>query len=435
MRPAVVRLTLLLVLATTPEIVAQGVPEYELPPILYSETDPSNRIEVLQRQLDAGDLVLAEADEGKTLRRCLAALDVSPNTQMLVFSKTSLQRNRIHPGNPRALFFSDDCYVGWVPGGLLEIAVTDPLLGLVFYRFDPRPRSRSRTQQFERDEECLSCHAGPLTRHWPALIVRSVFPDANGEPVARAGSFLTDHTSPLSERWGGWYVTGTHGTARHMGNATVTPTDQTQGFELDRETAANVSQLDRWISTDRYLRPDSDIVALMVLEHQVTLHNRLAEGALRVRRWMHYQKALQHELGEPVSDKPSGTAQRVIESETRRILSALLFVDEAPLPDGGLQGHAQFRTAFLRNRRTDQNDRSLKDLNLSTRLFEYRCSYLIHSDAFAHLPAALKASLYGALKTGLTNDAPEPPFDHLDRTERAAIREILDATQPEWRKE
>jgi hypothetical protein len=433
MRLAVIPLTLYVVVTISLELLAQGVPAYELPPILYSETSPSNRVEVLQRRLDAGDPLLAGADAKETLRLCLAALDVSSDTQVLVFSKTSLQRNRIHPGNPRALFFSDDCYVGWVPGGLLEVAVTDPLLGLVFYRFDPRPRSR--THRFERDEECLSCHAGPLTRQWPALIVRSVFPDSNGEPVGRAGSFLTDHTSLLSERWGGWYVTGNHGAARHMGNVTLISSDQPQDFELDRESGANVNHLDRWVSTDQHLRHDSDIVALMVLEHQVTLHNRLAEGALRVRRWMHYQKALQRELGETVSDHPTGTALKVIESETRRILSALLFSDEARLPDGGIRGHSQFKSAFYSKRRFDAKDRSLKDLNLDTRLFQYRCSYLIHSDAFAHLPTALKDSIYRALQGGLMSDTQEPPFDHLELSERVAIREILDATQPEWRGE
>jgi hypothetical protein len=120
------------------DLAAQGVPEYELPPILYSDTTPRNRVENLQAQLDSGTQVRSGADGRDTLQRCLAALEVSPDTQVLVFSKTSLQRNRIHPQSPRAIFFSDDCYVGWVPGGLLEIAVTDPLLGLVFYRFDPR---------------------------------------------------------------------------------------------------------------------------------------------------------------------------------------------------------------------------------------------------------------------------------------------------------
>jgi hypothetical protein len=219
-----------------------------------------------------------------------------------------------------------------------------------------------------------------------------------------------------------------------MGNVTLSSTDPSPPFELNRDAAANVDRLDRWIDTEPYPRPDSDIVALMVLEHQAMLHNRLVEGGLRVRRWLHYQQALQRELGEPVSDEPTGTALRVLQSETRSILSALLLVDEAPLPEGGIQGNTPFQTAFAANRRPDPDNRSLKDLDLETRLFRYRCSYVIHTEAFLHLPIPLKTGVYRALRIGLTSKQPEPPFDHLPPAERAAIREILDATQPEWRR-
>jgi len=410
---------------------AQGLAEYELPPISYSQSPSSNRVDRLQEQLAMEERSLVTSNEKETLLRCLAALEVSADTQVLVFSKTSLQHRRIHPQNPRALFFSDDCYVGWVPGGVFEIAVTDPRLGLVFYRFSPRQTGSPAS--FERDQTCLSCHAGTRTYHWPGLMIRSVFADTNGAPITQAGSFDTDHSSPLSERWGGWDVTGQHGSARHMGNAVVQ--DRATGFVLDREAAANASTLDRWLSTDRYPRPDSDIVALMVLEHQVTVHNRLARGALRVRRWMHFQQALQQELGEPVTADPTGTALRVVQAETRRILDGLLFVDETPLPEGGISGHADFQTAFHLNRQTDAQGRSLKDLDLVERLFRYRCSYLIHSDAFAHLPAVLKASIYRSLHHGLTAEEPAAPFDRLSPDERLVIQEILSATQPEWSSE
>jgi hypothetical protein len=134
--------------------------------------------------------------------------------------------------------------------------------------------------------------------------------------------FLTDHTSPLAERWGGWYVTGQHGETRHMGN--VLAHKDGHEIRLDREAGANVTRLDERIPMGRYPRADSDLVALMVLEHQVTMHNLLAEGALRVCRWLHYQTALHQELGEPVTAEPTGTALRVIETETLRILTPAL---------------------------------------------------------------------------------------------------------------
>lgn len=416
------------VFLVTSSAFGQRLAEYELPPTHYSKTAPHNRVTQVQQRIDAGELQLYEAREKESLLRCLEALEVSPDTQVLVFSKTSLQRHLIHPTNPRALFFSDDVYVGWVPGGLLEIATTDPQLGLVYYRFDLR--RGPDPPRLHRDNDCLSCHAGPHTRKWPALMIRSVFPDASGEPIARAGSFLTDHTSPLAERWGGWYVTGQHGTARHMGNMIALPDGNE--FILDREAGANVNRLDDWIQVSRYPRPDSDIVALMVLEHQVMMHNLLVEGALRTRRWLHYQQALQQELGETVTEQPTGTALLVIETETRRILDGLLFFTEAPLPDGGVAGHSDFPIAFRANRRADSRGRSLKDLNLITRIFEYRCSYMIHSEAFASLPAPLMSSVYRALRHGLNASEPAAPFKHLDRKERRAIAEILTATHPAW---
>lgn len=407
-------------------VAAQNLPDYELPPINYSATTTSNQIDAVQRRLAAGDFTLRGADERETLARCLAGLGVPVESQVLVFSKTSLQRKLISPQTPRAIYFSDDCYVGWVPGGLTEIAVTDPQLGLAFYRFDPREDGPLR---FERDADCLSCHAGPLTRSWPALLVRSVFPDATGEPISRAGSFVTTQESPLAERWGGWYVTGRHGSMLHMGNGIAREHGAT--VELDRQAGANLTNLAKLFPTGRYLRPGSDIVALMVLEHQVGMHNRIAEGALRVRKWLHYQASLQRELGEPVSPIPTGTALRVVESEAQRIVEHLLFVGEASLPDGGLQADPEFQAAFSSNRRADSQGRSLKDFDLRTRLFTYPCSYLIYSAAFDSLPPALKAAVYRKLREVLMAEQPAKPFAALPPTKRRAIREILLATKPD----
>jgi hypothetical protein len=405
----------------------QTPPEYEQPPLSYSATAPSNRVDAVQQQLDAGEWRLDGTNETVGVRRCLEAFGVPPESQVLVFSKTSLQRQRIDPQHPRALYFADDCYLGWVPGGLIESALTDPHVGLAFYRIDPRLTSPA--PRFERDGDCLTCHAGPLTSGWPGLIVRSVYPDAQGEPITSAGSFLIGHESPLAQRWGGWYVTGRHGTARHLGNAIAR--ERGQGAELDREPGANLESLGTLLSTERYLQPTSDLVALLVLEHQVGMHNRLVRGALRARKWLHYQQALQRELGEPVSAEPVGSAQRVIEAEAARIVECLMFTDEAPLPAGGVRGSPQFQAAFRGNRRPDQQGRSLKDFDLATRLFQFRCSYMIYSRAFDNLPAPLRDSVSRRLGAGLAEPAPPKPFDRLPAAEREGIRQILIATKPE----
>jgi hypothetical protein len=406
---------------------AQNLPEYELPPIRYSSTPASNAVSRLQARLTAGSATLPGGDAPACLRGLLAMLEVPVDSQVLVFSKTSLQRGLIEPRRPRALYFSDDCYLGWVPGGLMEAAVSDPQLGLAFYRIESRDAAAG--VRIERDADCLACHGGSLTRNWPGLMVRSVFPDGRGEPITSAGTFLTGHDSPLAERWGGWYVTGRHGAARHLGN--VTATARGNDADLDREAGANVTNLARFFPTDPYLRKDSDIVALLVLEHQVGMMNRLVEGGLRVRKWLDYQQNLQRELKQPVSATPAGTALRVVESEAGRIVEHLLFCDEASLPEGGVQGAGDFERAFRGNRRPDSQGRSLKDFDLCTRLFTWRCSYLVYSQAFDALPDALKSAVARRLGEVLTPVEPPTRFRHLPAAERVAIREILTATKPE----
>jgi hypothetical protein len=420
-------LTALCVLGMVTPGRAQSEAEYELPPIHYSTTAPSNQVSALQRRLGAGQMTLGGADAKETLRRCLAALAVPEDSQVLVFSKTSLQRKRISPQTPRAIYFSDDCYVGWVPGGLVEVAISDPRLGLAFYQFDPL--DKTQPPRFERDADCLSCHAGPLTHQWPGLIVRSVFPDASGEPITRAGSFRIGHENPLSERWGGWYVTGRHGRERHMGN--VIAHDRNGETELNRDAGANVTNLAGFFPTERYLCGDSDIVALMVLEHQGGMQNRLVEGALRARKWLYYENALQQERGETVSEEPTGTALRVIEDAAEQIVAHLLFDGELALRDGGVQGAAKFQAAFRQSRRTDTRGRSLKDFDLRTRLFTYRCSYMIYSQAFDHLPSPLKRRIYRRLQGILVGPSPPQRYGYLGAPERQAIREILLATKPD----
>ena len=407
--------------------VAQSLPEYELPPIRYSAAEPTNRLSRLERRLAAGEWQPPTADPKACLQSLLDSLDVPVESQVLVFSKTSLQRALITPRHPRTIYFNDEVYVGWVPGGLMEVAVTDPQLGLVFYRFDAR--EPSQRPQITRDPDCLSCHGASLTHNWPGVLVRSVFPDARGEPITSAGSFLTGHDSPLDERWGGWYVTGLHGTARHLGNTLAQPTGNDAA--LDREAGANLTDLSSFFPVAAYLRPDSDLVALMVLEHQVNMHNRLVQGALRVRKWLAYQRDLQREMKEVVTDEPTGTALRVLRSETERIVEHLLFCGEIALPEGGVRGAGQFEEAFRRNRCPDSQGRSLKDFDLQTRLFTWRCSYLIHTEAFDSLPGVLRTSIYQRLREVLSDAAPPKAFAHLGAAERAALREILPATKPE----
>ena len=248
----------LFVFAATP---ASAQLDYERPPILYSESEPSDRVAQFAAQLRDGQTQLTWDEQHGYLKSLLNQLEIPVSSQTLVFSKTSLQISRITPHQPRALYFSDDIYIGWVQrGDVIEISAADPVLGGTFYTLSQK---QSEAPELQREtSRCLQCHGSTHTRRVPGHIVRSVYPAANGQPVFRLGTHLTDNRSPFEERWGGWYVTGTHGTQRHLGNSFLSDPDRNE--ELDTEAGANLTDLSTLINTAPYLSAHSDIVALMV---------------------------------------------------------------------------------------------------------------------------------------------------------------------------
>jgi hypothetical protein len=199
--------------ATTPAI-GQDI---EAEPIRYSTATPRNAITDLRARLDSGATRL-EYDPGQGyLRSLLKGLDIPESSQVLVFSKTSMQRSRISPRTPRAIYFTDDVMVGFcLRGPVLEISAADDALGTTFYTLaqdrDEKPVPERQT------ESCLLCHASSANQGVPGHLVRSLYVDRQGEPMLAGGSFRTDHESPLGQRWGGWYATGTSGDPQHLGN-------------------------------------------------------------------------------------------------------------------------------------------------------------------------------------------------------------------------
>src|SRR5581483_6886750 len=194
--------------------------EFEQEPILYSQSTPDNRVSRLAERIKAGELQLAHDKQFGYLPSLLAALHVPVESQVLVFSKTSFQRNRIAPRTPRALYFNDDVYVGFChEGDVLEISAVDAALGAVFYTVD---QDTALSPKFRRQlDNCLICHGSSQTKEVPGHVVRSVFADASGLPILSSGTYRVDQTTPLEKRWGGWYVTGTHGDQKHLGNLIV----------------------------------------------------------------------------------------------------------------------------------------------------------------------------------------------------------------------
>jgi radical SAM superfamily enzyme YgiQ (UPF0313 family) len=357
---------------------AQGEYDYDRDPIRYSDTTPHDAVQALEARLAAGSLVLP-SDERERLTFILKELAISSHSQILVSSKTSVQVDRIDPRHPRALYFSDEAYVGYVQGGKLEFAVIDPALGPIFYTLEhegitPMPRRGERTPvnaaprraTFVRDERCLDCHGGIYSDHVPGVFVRSIPTTIEGSPLTQLGAAVVDHGTEFDRRWGGWYVTGTHGHARHLGNAFAS--EKEGQLVQDRDAGANVTNLSRFLDTSAYLVPTSDIVALMVIEHQTLMQNLLTRAHLTARQRLAYQQGLQRDLGEPVTETPQGSTLRVFESLTRDVLDGLLFRDEIRLPEGGIEGSAPFQSAFKapgpRSPRTTAG-RSLRDFQHS----------------------------------------------------------------------
>ncbi|HET6408752.1 MAG TPA: hypothetical protein VFG14_12780 [Chthoniobacteraceae bacterium] len=409
-------------------VFAFGVDDYELPPISYSDTQPNDAVSRLQARLDKRELKFT-GSESDAVRQILKELNIPEASQMLVFSKTSVQRMRISPQNPRALYFNDDCYVGWVPGGLVEVAAMDAKLGPIFYTIDPIERG-SAVQRFRRDASCLSCHAANFTRDIPGVFARSVFAEATGSPIFNAGSEVVDHTTPFEKRWGGWYVTGQHGAGRHRGN--VFAHDEGDNVTLDMERGANLQDLSKFIQTSTYPVPTSDIVALMVFEHQLAVHTALTRAGYETRRMLEYQRGLQESFKEPLTDEPAyDSVKSVFKNSTQAVLDALLYKDEAPIPADGIQGTTAFREAFEKSGKHAADRRSLRELELETRLAKYRCSHLIHSVQFRALPKPLIKRVSDRLRDVLHAEKPEERYAYLGADERRTIAAILKETEPE----
>src|SRR6185436_3336105 len=240
----------------------------------------------------------------------LSQLNIPQSSQVLVFSKTSFQRERIAPATPRALYFNDDTYVGYCQdGNVIEIAASDPNLGSVFYTLDQHER---KTPILTRQtDNCLQCHASAMTHQVPGLLVRSVVPDKTGLPIFRAGTFVTTHESPLKERWGGWYVTGKHGDQKHLGNQLWEDEDSGPKPLARGGAPMNVESLKDRVDTSAYLTPHSDIVALMVLEHQAEMHNRITRANFQTRIALRDERIMNEALGRPEGTRSESTISRI----------------------------------------------------------------------------------------------------------------------------
>jgi hypothetical protein len=391
--------------------------------IQYATAPERTRVTALQQRLQGGEASLAYSPEHGYLEAVLKELRVPVSSQVLVFSKTSFQAPRIAPRTPRALYHSDDTYVGYVQGGdVIEIAAIDPQLGVLFYTLD---QERMAKPQITRRGDCLQCHAGNSTIGIPGLVVRSMHVERSGMPIFNAPSYVTDHRSPLGERWGGWYVSGTHGKQLHMGNVFVEDRSHPEG--LDRSRGSNLTDLASLVDTHPYLAEGSDIVSLLVLEHKTRMTNLITRTGFEVRMALHDQRPLNEMEGIAPDHIRESTARR-IRNAVEELLRYMLFIDEAPL-ESPVEGSARYAKDFTSEGPRDSRGRSLRDLDLRHRLLRYPCSFLIYSQSFDGLPSAARDQIYRRLHEILSGKDQSPEFARLSAVDRRAILEILRETK------
>jgi hypothetical protein len=334
--------------------------------LLFGE-DP---VAALSRQIEQGETQLRFDSPYGYLPALLDALHVPVESQMAVFSKTSIQSLHIEPANPRVLYFNDSVSVGWVQGGFIELAAQDPGNEIKFYILQQRP-----DEQLTRREDCVRCHKSATMQ------MRSVVSTPTGVP---SDEIDVDSRTPFDKLWGGWFVTGKSVPAAHMGNAVF----------ANSERRELIPAFDPKFS----LVPSSDVVALMVFTHQMHMMNLLAHP-----------------------------------DNVNELVDYLFFMDEAPLP-GFVRGGSGFTEKFSAMGPRDHLGRSLREFDLERRLMRYPCSYMIYTDAFDALPASAKEAIYRrmwSILSGERNSEPGGRYRKISRADREAVIGILRDTKPD----
>ncbi len=373
-------------------------------------TQPDDPFSKFRDKVDSGKIKLdARGGEKEFIQGVLKELDIPASSQLWVFSGTSLQSGRISPRNPRAIYFNEEVYLGYVPGGLLEIASLDPERGAVFYVFDI-PRN-GEPVRFQRSEKCMNCHAGDAQFKVPGLAVESVIPGPNTGSLDAFRRGLSGHTIPLEDRFGGWVVTGAPTSLTHHGNVTGNLNAGKMTL-FDVKPGAN-------FDVARYPVATSDILAHLIFEHQIGFTNRVTQARYLTRAALAAGKG-----------RISNEDYKVLEAKADELARYLMFADEAPLPREGIKGDSAFIADFLRNRKQAPDGTSLKDLDLRTRLFKHRCSYMLYSRVFTTLQPEFKKLVYARLSAAVSETNSSRDFDYLPVSEKRAIRNIVGATLP-----
>jgi hypothetical protein len=380
------------------------------PAIAYTARQPSDVVAALNEKIRGGNIRLAFDETSGYLPAVLEALGVPVESQIVAFSKTAGQVGLTNPQTPHVIFFNDAVSVGWVRGGFVELAVQDPEQGAIFYDL---AQVKTDKPAFVRQNWCLGCHYSNVTMGVPGLLTRSMPTRSDGNTVPYLASEIanseTDHRSPFAVRWGGWYVTGAAGAFENMGNSFVTDDAKSIGSDAPLSQATLEGKAD----SNAYLTPYSDIVALLVFNHQTHMMNLLTRLGWETRLDLANDRK---DLG----DKFGALVDEVVDY--------MLFIDEAPLPPK-VKSTSGFSEKFSGEGPEDRNGRSLRQLSLDNRLMRYPCSYMIYSAVFDALPSEARDAVYQRLWRVLSGEDKSPKYSRLSPTDRRAVVDILQVTK------
>ncbi len=368
---------------------------YEHKAIQYFETVTNEPVRHLDDLFDAGKTKLEYTPGGLGyLPDLLKRFDINVDSQVLVYTQSSFQAPLVTPQRPRAIYFNDDIAVGFVQDGEVnEVTALDPKQGVIFYTLSTRQADKPG---FARREVCLQCHQGGQTLGVPGLVVASSYIPEGAEVEHARGGFVTDDRTAIADRWGGWYISGDLGGQKSHG-IPIGP------------------GLPPHFDTSPYLSPNSDVVALMTLEHQTRMTNLITRVG-----WDYRIAAADGKLEE---------AKPKLEAAIEDMVGYMLFADEAPL-SAPIKGVSTFTKTFPERGPRDKQGRSLRDFDLHTRLFKYPLSYMIYDKAFDSLPDWPRERIYRRLYEVLTGKDTSKTFARLSAEDRRNVLEILRDTKP-----
>lgn len=413
---------LLLAALLTAKLAGQAF--HRRPPNDYERTEAANAATLLNAQLADGDASLESDGVTGRLLPLLEALEIPTSSQTLVFSKTSLQRHRVSPSNPRAVYFNGDAYVAWIPGAAsLEIAVGDDQLGLAFYTLTQDP---AQPPVLVRDDTCLRCHASSRTHEEPGLLLRSVFPDEDGDPITSAGDSDMDYRQPLSERWGGWIVTGQiHGP--HRGNG-VAVEEGHGSYQVPSTFAADLSAFAGRFDPNAYPVATSDIGALLALEQQATIQNLAVRASAQAR----YLLARDRRMNELLDERGVRAQTRdILDALAKDLAAALLLEGEADLVAYRCAPDPSFANDYAALWPRSKSGVQLGALDLRERTFRAPLSPMAHAPALTRLPAPLRERVLRRLAVAIQRGVP-PGDVRLPRDVRRSLDRHLHETLPGW---